>query len=182
MAFIRMAKHFVAVCVVCLLCADHLPCKTHFEELGTTGTDQYKGNNAYIHGTPLPADKFTKYVGNDILSIVDKGGEHIVQSHTRRKRHSVHSHAGGEEDSHGLEMNENSRQHIEKIFNKFGNGQDKTMDLDGFESMLEYLGLTKLVTHQEEEKRQHGTGAPHLENDNNSVSRRVFGWNSLSTY
>lgn len=160
-----MAKHFVAVCVVCLLCADHLPCKTHFEGLGTTGTDQYKDNNAFLH----PED-FTKYVGNDILSIVDKGGEHIVQSHTRRKRHSVHLHTDGEDDSHGVEMNENSRQYIEKIFEKFGNGHDKTMDLNGFESMLEFLGLTKLVAYQGEEKRQQVKGAPEMDNTNNSVS------------
>lgn len=31
-----MARHLMAVCVVCLLCADHLPCKQHFEETANT--------------------------------------------------------------------------------------------------------------------------------------------------
>lgn len=37
-----MARHLMAVCVVCLLCADHLPCKQHFEE--TTNTQGFIPN------------------------------------------------------------------------------------------------------------------------------------------
>lgn len=37
-----MARHLMAVCVVCLLCADHLPCKQHFEE--TTNTQSFIPN------------------------------------------------------------------------------------------------------------------------------------------
>lgn len=45
-----MARHLMAVCVVCLLCADHLPCKQHFEE--TTSTQGFVPdlNSASIAG------------------------------------------------------------------------------------------------------------------------------------
>lgn len=152
-----MAKHFVAVCVVCLLCADHLPCKTHLEGLTLITSSQQQqygnGDGDYLRSGP----DYSSVAAKDVLQTsngpaADKYFNQMARPHTRRKRHSTHTqHAtgigeteiGGEKPMNN--SNNASRRCIEKIFNEFGSGDAKTMDLQGFEQMLEQLGLTNVL-------------------------------------
>lgn len=182
-----MAKHFVAVCVVCLLCADHLPCKAHFEALASeaSGADQFRSSNGQFGGPfSVSAGRFDET--KDVVA-VGAGHHRHATTHTRRKRHTAHSHGGGvgvgAGDHHHEEAvtNENSRRYLEKIFDQFGDGTTKSMNLEGFESMLEHLGLTNLVAQQRQGTNQ-GVGESfgvqktedHRENANDSVSDFVL--------
>lgn len=140
-----MARHFVAVCVVCLLCADHLPCKTHFELLAAS---PYVSAGDYLNSDADFSQASIAGVGGDNVQQSQSPISHQeVQPHTRRKRHSVHPPAVVDEDA--IHMNDNSRRYIEQIFERYGNGDAKTMNLDGFENMLEHLGLTNLLLREE---------------------------------
>lgn len=62
----------------------------------------------------------------------------------RVKRHAGHSHAPHHDENH-IEMNSNTERFIEKIFNQFSNGDQKTMNLIEFEKMMKQLGLVRLI-------------------------------------
>ena len=134
-----MAKHFVAVCVVCLLCADHLPCQTHLDGLGTGASPlEGYGDDYYQGALPKVAPAAVA------SSMFDVTGSQMAYGHVRRKRHHIHQE---DHDEPATEINENSRRYIERVFEKFGNGD--AMDLDGFQSMLEHLGLTNLLAREQ---------------------------------
>lgn len=176
-----MAKHFVAVCVVCLLCADHLPCKTHIEGLTPVGSTHFGSAEDYLRS----GLEFTGIVGANEIWInnegptgaADKDLKQTAQSHARRKRHS-HS-AAAAVDENEVHMNENSRRYMEEIFDRFGNGAAKTMDLSGFEKMLDHLGLKNLLLRADEGLRlQSGNAEQEQEKDgklNSSVSWEARG-------
>lgn len=42
-----MARHLMAVCVVCLLCAEHLPCKQHFDDIPSHVSTVFSLQNDY---------------------------------------------------------------------------------------------------------------------------------------
>lgn len=62
----------------------------------------------------------------------------------RVKRHAGHSHGAHHDENH-IEMNSNTERFIEKIFNQFSNGDQKTMNLVEFEKMMKQLGLVRLI-------------------------------------
>lgn len=156
-----MARHFVAVCVVCLLCADHLPCKDHFEGVASGGAGYYRDSSSYLRSGP-DLEGFSKDVGSGPAPVIaDKGRDHMVQSHTRRKRHSVHLH---EDHETTITTNENSREYIQKLFDRFGDGTTQVMGLKGFEDMLHQLGLTNLLVRE---------GKQFIEEDQSDVGNSV---------
>lgn len=117
----------MAVCVVCLLCADHIHCAVHYES------------------HEIQAD----LLRNDDPSIEQK--EHLPMltaitqlesPRTRRKRHQSHSIPSTQE---AVNISKNSKQYLTKMFERFGSQESQTLDLQGFENMLEHLGLTHLL-------------------------------------
>lgn len=162
-----MAKHFVAVCVVCLLCADHLPCKTHVEGLSATAAGIEYGNEGDYFSRVVHSDMSiggaAVVVGGQGATLAERGRH--PAAHTRRKRHTHHQpHEDETTEAAAAPINENSRRYIERIFEKFGNGEEQTMDLTGFESMLEHLGLTNLLgpQHEEDDKTQNNSVSTYM--------------------
>lgn len=157
-----MAKHFVAVCMVCLLCADHLPCSEHIIGNGIIGGDSL-GSAGAMKGPNLESY-------NKQLNQRTENG-FIAKPRSRRKRHSTHS----SEDNEAAvpPINENSKQYLAKIFERFGDGDG--MDLNGFESMLEYLGLTKFIVDRTQAPHEAiSNGEDVTSSGGNTVSERLL--------
>lgn len=170
-----MAKHFVAVCVVCLLCADHLPCKTHIEGLTASAAGLEYGGE-YLRRAHPALDGFSADVVGGPVPVMAADKDLSRITHTRRKRHSHHKHTEEEDKPEGVPINDNSRRYLEQIFDRFGDGEAKTMDLGGFESMLEHLGLTNLLVHKdeyEEEEQDHHHHHSHQEEEENAQNSSV---------
>ncbi|GAB0096179.1 Zinc transporter foi [Sergentomyia squamirostris] len=113
-----MSRHLVAVCVVCLLCADHLPCQEHVGDSPAS--------------LQLSQQNFLSQGRVEKLEIEAQVG--------RSKRHTAVRHKKEEGHDPGKDF-------VKKLFKKFGNEADMTMSLAGFELMLDQLGLVKYLNH-----------------------------------
>lgn len=153
-----MARHLMAVCVVCLLCADHLPCHQHLlggtaptaassstsgNSAGLLGASAAANNSHIPDGLSVAAERYvnTLHLPNEqrpsFLMERDDGNDEHGRSGGRSKRHS---HAKAE---HSTEVAAPS--FVRKLFERFGNGDTQTMNVVGFERMLDKLGLYELV-------------------------------------
>lgn len=161
-----MARHFMAVCVVCLLCAEHLPCKQHFDE-SLEDPNQFLRNNdfstiqGYIdkvkapnselldeHMQRLPATINKRRGRTKTLNVNNKNEDLPAASVTfndppnsnhyvqRTKRHAVETENETSKETHNF---------VKRIFEKFGNGDALTMNITGFEMLLKNLHMDKLV-------------------------------------
>lgn len=105
----------MAVCVVCLLCADHLPCKEHV------------------------VGQIVHPIRQDISSMLQESpSSHGHELNARVKRHTAIRRI--EEIEH-----DPGRYFVKQLFKKYGNEADMTMTLAGFENMLDQLGLVKYL-------------------------------------
>lgn len=177
-----MGHHLVAVCVVCLLCAEHLPCKQHFENtktddamqilmLNDTGPPIMRQSrlgdghlpNTELYDRPdytLP-NKRRGRTRNDLQESTEE--EYIEKNHLRSKRHAT---TGGSDDRHsnGIAYNRlTNKAFVKKIFKQFGDENELKMSVQGFERMLKLLGLHSLVDDQISETN--------LQSAQNEVSR-----------
>lgn len=116
-----MARHIVAVCVVCLLCADHLPCKQHDDELGSTA---------------IP-------VFNPIAIAPEKPPHSVVKRHAHGHGHKA---TGHDEDGDCGKSREKLNVFVTRIIAEFGDLHSQTIDVSGFESMVKRLNMYRLVT------------------------------------
>lgn len=142
-------RHLMAVCVVCLLCAEHLPCKEHvlsnsnnnnidFVEWKNGNNDLSKSNNNYQirsiidlaaeHYYDKSRNKYNKEGRNEILS--------------RRKRHANHAHSVPTHQR--LEMPEVTKIHLEKTIRQFSSNNQTTMNVHAFEDLISQLKLNYL--------------------------------------
>lgn len=146
-----MARHLMAVCVVCLLCADHLPCKEHIENTDLYTKQQpntflLKTDEINLMEKKSFDDRLYTTINDDSV-IYDKrkekrkNNEEIIN---RRKRHSDHHHHD-EHDEHIDEPNKNSKNFLEKLFKQFGDSEKLTMNINGFENLLKHLNLYSLI-------------------------------------
>lgn len=142
-----MARHLMAVCVVCLLCADHLPCKAHI----LNNTNNYlNGNNSNELRT---SDNLSNY-SNNLNSNSDNNlvYDRRKDKHLRYKRHGPdHDHDLEHHHHHHPDLGdilEKSKTYLRKLFQKYGseNGESTTMNITGFEAMLEDLNWPVLKT------------------------------------
>ncbi|CRL08732.1 CLUMA_CG021368, isoform A [Clunio marinus] len=142
-------RHLMAVCVVCLLCAEHLPCKEHVpnENIKAIGDSQQK----YF---PPPSDLRTHVKEADIPHnyIYDKRKDKIKDESNndvalvRHKRHGDHGiHNQQHQQHHHDETPEVTKDYIKKIFNRFSNRNTNTMNVDEFEAMMMHLELKHLM-------------------------------------
>ncbi|XP_053690042.1 zinc transporter foi [Sabethes cyaneus] len=173
-----MARHIMAVCVVCLLCADHLPCKQHDDDpvLGRLST---------------AASPNTLYRREPDFRRLDGSRYHLGSEKARLvKRHNHHSdhhhHDHGEEDDEDEDDSVYSRaarekmdKFIRKIFGEFGDAQSMTMDVIGFENMMKRLNMYRLVTDGEAHRplppsaTQSVTNGEHSDGDDGSCISSV---------
>lgn len=173
-----MARHLMTVCVVCLLCAQHLPCKQHFDDDNSLQNpkillqDDY-GQMKYIkrdepttdalYGNNLPYDAMPK-----VDSIPHKrkgrtknrsnnGPAATAATLNRVKRHGDHNHDAYDHEEHpedrvGVHY---SDAFVKKIFAQFGDAEKLTMDVHGFEKMIKHLELYRLVDDHHTDTREH---------------------------
>lgn len=158
-----MARHLMAVCVVCLLCAEHLPCKEHLDNSNpTTKSNLAKLESPTNHGSSNNPNSINEEILNSKLSSSDvlrienayrkprartKSTLNESQAKNRSKRHAHHHHhhSHDEEESSNAPGNIISRDFLKKIFQQFGDTEGRTMDLNGFEKMLTHLRLYNLI-------------------------------------
>ncbi|KAL5292744.1 SLC39A6 family protein [Megaselia abdita] len=127
-----MARHIMAVCVVCLLCADHVPCKEHL------GSSDLQLQNKNIYPTSSYG-YYDQYV--DVNSLPENYD--IPKSRRKSRRHANHEHEHNDHQQHEHSP-EITKSFLEKIFTEYGE-EDGTMNLSGLQKMLQKLGLFKLL-------------------------------------
>lgn len=140
-----MAHHFMAVCMVCLLCAEHFPCKGH-----VTSDHVPKEFTSKLH----TRDDRALFLNSPDNIVHDSQHFHhtLPQYNTksatvkRVKRHGDHYHVHPE--NHQFSENENSQNFLQQIFSHYGNSESKTMSLEEFETMLTALGMKQLLRNE----------------------------------
>lgn len=173
----------MAVCVVCLLCAEHLPCK-HVDD-NTMSTKKLLENDdsrlvnqnymdiSYLTDThsyntmleeTLPNKRKGRTKSNNEQSYSDREPAATLEKlNYRDKRHAVHANSDDEPDVHRI-----SQMYVRKIFEHFADGDKMTMNVNEFEDILRTLNLS--IVEQTESK------ASKLPNEefNDTVSFLVF--------
>ncbi|XP_053676178.1 zinc transporter foi [Anopheles nili] len=132
-----MARHIMAVCVVCLLCADHVPCKQHFSDDG---------------GQSMERDREYQLASTFGSASVNR---HNEREHRIVKRHQHHHHHDHDEEPEKTGdsttefdrlLKEKVEQFVLKIFTDYGDPETMTMGVKGFESMMRQLDMYRLVS------------------------------------
>lgn len=156
-----MARHLVAVCVVCLLCAEHFPCKGHIEgnENNKENLIKYSKDSRaeYLaqisHESNMNDVKQRKSDENVNSNVKNEGQREIV----RLKRHTHHHHHDHNSKSNSIDSNLNiassSKKYLGKIFSKYGSSESsQVMTLTNFDELLTKLDLKKLVVEQKDRR------------------------------
>ncbi|KAL7049495.1 hypothetical protein ACKWTF_003725 [Chironomus riparius] len=143
-------RHLMAVCVVCLLCAEHLPCKEHI--LANSNNNNIDSNDWKTGNTDLSSKSNYNYRLNSIIDVAaenyyDENRDKYKKERrdeilSRKKRHADHSH-GVSTSQHRLEMPEVTKIHLDKIIRQFSSNQT-TMNVHAFEDMITQLKLNYL--------------------------------------
>ena len=136
-------RHLMAVCVVCLLCAEHLPCKEHVlipsdndaSSLQQQSLSTYK-NSVLTQAADIPG----AYLYDKRK---DKTKDEVI---VRQKRHADHHHTS---HHHHAETPEVTKAYVKKLFNLFSNQNTNTMNIDEFENMMKQLDLKQLISSQQ---------------------------------
>lgn len=128
----------MAVCMVCLLCVDHFPCKGHITDnhAKEISLKSYKSNDR----SPHPSPQMNHFHESFPSQYESRRG--------RIKRHAGHLHTGDTSSSTNnkrLSENSNTEKFLDQIFDHYGSSTSKTMTLKDFEKMLVALGMNKLV-------------------------------------
>ncbi|CAB0036867.1 unnamed protein product [Trichogramma brassicae] len=209
--------NFVAVCVFCVLSAGHLPCFAHNEFLTVQAAAAAKdGDGDVKFYTKLPAslEMSSEYYNNDEYERMDEG-KHSDDEDERRQPVARHSDA---DDDKVPETNNNDSQDVDdsyettrqqqlaaarskrsvdlddkfftkKLFEQYGDGENMT--IEGFERLLEQLGLfQKQIQQQHQHVHSHahshthepatGTNERPSIDANQSSSRLVWVYSTVS--
>ncbi|XP_065360064.1 zinc transporter foi [Calliphora vicina] len=140
-----MARHIMAVCVVCLLCADHLPCQQHVETLfpAQNLNTEYTQLNAVVYNANDLSSSHASKTQSSETTVAYATSSSDNRRRRRTKRHSGdHGHDHDEHDSHTRP--EITEAFLKRIFNEFGSGND-TIHVHDFQRMLNKLGLHQLL-------------------------------------
>lgn len=136
-----MARHIMAVCVVCLLCAHRLHCQDHVESLLGPALVMVHSEelplNARVYTNPSPSSETTDRRQQRSVAGDDDTPNYSTSPPSRRqKRHAGH----GDSDS-GSRLPQITQYYLEKLM-----VQNKQMDSSGFEGLLQQLRLQSLVS------------------------------------
>lgn len=132
-------RHLMAVCVVCLLCAEHLPCKEHVS-LPSQNINSISNSQRGIAPSPSDPGALTKAADIPGIYLYDKRKD---KTKSRQKRHADHHHEASQHHHH-TETPEVTKAYIQKLFETFSNNS-QTMNVDDFERMMLQLKLTNLA-------------------------------------
>lgn len=117
-----MSRHLVTVCMFCLLCAAHT-CGSHI--------DKNEGILSYDHNL--------ENVDHMTIDLEEKRKADSKLRYHQKLQKIRHR------DRSKRELKEESNAYIEKIFHRYGNVDSMTMNLTGFNTMLEELQLSRLI-------------------------------------
>lgn len=157
-----MTRHLVAVCVVCLICARHLPCKQHYDNF-ITDPEYHQAltlNDTLQNRTPSIDHQSNQLPGQDsalynsvplVLPNRRRGRTKTIESVTtehpnrdeletnflRAKRHTPHLQQTVPE--------EKPNEFVKRLFREFGDEKTLTMNVIGFENLLRRLGLLNIL-------------------------------------
>lgn len=166
-----MARHIMAVCVVCLLCADHLPCQQHVETLLSSGVGLATSDGVWEHsplnaivynrdGTVSSAKPTNAAADGSTISYVTTNSDD--RRRRRRKRHADHGHNHASSDTtDSPKRPEITEAFVKRIFNEYGTGD--TINVQDFQRMLEKIGLHELLPQ-----------TLHNNDDNETVSKHLY--------
>lgn len=150
-----MARHLVAVCVVCLLCAEHFPCKGHIEgnENNKENLIKYSKDSRAEYLAQVSHESNMKEGDAKLAQRIsdDKSQREIV----RLKRHTHHEHNKSKSNSidGNLNIASSSKKYLGKIFSKYGKSESsQLMTLANFDELLTKLDLKKLVVEQKDQR------------------------------
>ncbi|KAH8379132.1 hypothetical protein KR009_003208 [Drosophila setifemur] len=136
-----MARHIMAVCVVCLLCAHRLHCQDHIENLIGSVAYSQEQLNARIYPNlqsgPSPSSETTDRRQQRSVSGDDDTPNYSTSPPSRRqKRHAGHDSSSS--DSHVPQI---TQYYLEKLM-----AQNEAMGPSGFEGLLQLLNLHSLAS------------------------------------
>lgn len=135
-----MARHIMAVCVVCLLCAQRLHCQDHLEDLLVTQRTEEKLNASLVYGNLSPSSEGT----TDLRQLADEDDTQNYSTsppYRRQKRHA----------GHGDEEHESLNKNVPQITNYFLQKlmQQSSLNASSLQTLFEQLGLQQLVSHND---------------------------------
>uniref|UniRef100_U5EYW4 Putative zinc ion transmembrane transporter n=1 Tax=Corethrella appendiculata TaxID=1370023 RepID=U5EYW4_9DIPT len=188
-----MSHKLMAVCVVCLICAKHLPCKEHVENsafFGSNGDEQTTGSQQF-QNIAASAIEFKQNIdGNNNdnhNNVYDKGKEKhkLIKRHTshnsaEHNHHHHHSHEkhqlnnSGEKSGFELDLEEKINIFISKIFKEFGNVQSMSMNISGFEKMAKHLGLYHLINDEKSDILNSNTNNHYVDENVSCINSNEF--------
>lgn len=133
----------MAVCVVCLLCAEHMPCKDHVTPI--KGLDDLS-NSLQISPHPYDGGMLAMEADTPGTFVYDKRKDKTKGDAwlARTKRHADHGH---NEKHHHDETPEVTKAYIRKLFSQYSKrGTDATsLNIEEFEQMMRDLDLKPLI-------------------------------------
>ncbi|KAH8301162.1 hypothetical protein KR018_004009 [Drosophila ironensis] len=137
-----MARHIMAVCVVCLLCAHRLHCQDHLENLiGSVAYTSQEQLNARVYPNLQfsPSSETTDRRQQRSVSGDDDTPNYSTSPPSRRqRRHAGHDHGHHSADSKVPQI---TQYYLEKLM-----VQSEAMDTRGLEGLLEQLNLHSLAS------------------------------------
>ncbi|EDW33416.1 GL15505 [Drosophila persimilis] len=136
-----MARHIMAVCVVCLLCAHRLHCQDHVESLlaGATVMHSQEQLNARVY-TSLSSSPSSETTDQRQQLAIDDTQNYSTSPPSRRdKRHAEHGHGHSEPPVPQI-----TKYFLEKLM-----AQQGAMDSSGFNSFLQQINLHSMVASSE---------------------------------
>ncbi|XP_002135070.1 zinc transporter foi [Drosophila pseudoobscura] len=136
-----MARHIMAVCVVCLLCAHRLHCQDHVESLlaGATVMHSQEQLNARVY-TSLSSSPSSETTDQRQQLAIDDTQNYSTSPPSRRdKRHAEHGHGHSEPPVPQI-----TKYFLDKLM-----AQQGAMDSSGFNSFLQQINLHSMVASSE---------------------------------
>ena len=152
----------IVVCCYCALCAqaaasketaDHNTLNIHnshsIEDTSHPQDDRFRSEAPYSYNEEA-SSYLKKQQGrrkdkiDDLLDDASDGASQQTIEVKRRKRHAHHheAHVDNEDDN---DISESSQLFVRKLFQRFGDADQLTMNVVGFEKMLKHLGLYRLI-------------------------------------
>lgn len=149
-----MAKAFLVIVCYCTICMHIAP--TVYAT---------KAINHQQHRMVLDSD-VQQLNGHKRYEMELKSDQNSIKYRSKR-----HASIQQTDNSNKLEMNSNTHEFIQKIFKQFGNSDDGTMNVVGFEKMLHQLGLDRMIDDYEKlTNKDSGPLSEDVSNRNESVS------------
>lgn len=129
-----MSHHIVTVCMFCLLCAAHT-CGSHIDL--KDGVASYEPQLKEL----------------DHMSVIEDKRKHDPRARYHQKLQKIRHKDRTKRETKEI-PNFNTNDFVEKIFMLYGDPESKTMNLTGFNKMLDGLNLHTLIEGGREEKTE----------------------------